>query len=131
MNILITGSRDWTNAEVIKSQLVKLPSGSIVIHGACRGADLLAANIAKELGFEVKSFPADWDTFGKSAGPIRNREMLCEEPDLVLAFHDDLEKSKGTRDMVKIALDTYVPTILIDSNGVEIIFEQAIQETLL
>lgn len=48
------------------------------------------------------SHPADWNKYGKVAGPIRNSEMLKLHPDidLVLAFHDDLSESKGTRDMV-------------------------------
>lgn len=51
-------------------------------------------------------YPADWNQYGKTAGPIRNSLMLAQHPDidLVLAFHDDLEgSSKGTLDMVRKA----------------------------
>lgn len=51
----------------------------------------------------VVVFPAEWEKFGKAAGPIRNIEMLNENPDLVLAFHNDLSKSKGTAHTVKTA----------------------------
>jgi len=45
--------------------------------------------------------PADWEKYGKASGPIRNRKMFkLGQPDLVLAFHNDIYKSKGTNDMV-------------------------------
>ncbi len=41
----------------------------------------------------------------KAAGPIRNQQMLDEEPDidLVIAIHEDPTLGKGTRDMVSRA----------------------------
>ena len=74
-----------------------------IIHGGASGADNLAGEAAKELGFEVEVYPADWKTYGKSAGPIRNRQMINQRPDLVWAFHDNLRDSKGTKDMVRVA----------------------------
>ena len=70
--------------------------------------------------FIVKKYPAPWNDvegkptsqigfrqdgtkYWKAAGPARNREMLKEKPDIVLAFHNDIEKSKGTKDMVMAA----------------------------
>lgn len=78
----------------------------VLIHGDCRGADHLSELVALELGMVPKAYPADWETHGKKAGPIRNRQMLRENPDiaLVLAFHDDLRRSKGTADMVRAAI---------------------------
>jgi hypothetical protein len=60
------------------------------------------------MGMHVMEFPADWDLHGKAAGPIRNRQMLLAKPEIVIAFHDDLDSSKGTKDMVKIAKRTGV-----------------------
>jgi hypothetical protein len=74
------------------------------IEGEAKGADSLARDVALELGFKVLSFPADWDKYHRAAGPIRNRQMLTEgKPDLVLAFHQDLTRSKGTKNMVTLA----------------------------
>src|SRR5260221_1975327 len=80
-----------------------------VIHGGARGADRLAGYAAKSLGLGLEEYPADWK-LGKAAGVIRNQQMLeillqCSNPEmnLVLAFHDDLENSKGTKDMVERA----------------------------
>jgi hypothetical protein len=62
--------------------------------------------IAKQMGFEVRPYPADWKGMGKSAGPRRNRKMYdTEQPGLVMAFHNDLMASKGTKDMVVYAAD--------------------------
>ena len=101
--VLVTGDRDWNNYDSIRTELEKLPSGSAVVHGACRGADRIAGEIAEELGLEPRPYPADWRRYRGGAGPIRNQQMLDEEPEisLVLAFHPDLTKSKGTKDMVE------------------------------
>jgi len=107
MKVLICGDRNWSDKELIKSRLqsfVLQHDNVTIIHGAASGADSLAGQAAKELGMNVLEFPADWKTYGKSAGPIRNRQMLRQgEPDFVWAFHDNLRESRGTKDMVKVA----------------------------
>lgn len=101
MIVLVCGSRDWNNKDLIVQELQNCPGITKVIHGACRGADILAGQVAKELSILVEEYPADWDRYGLSAGPRRNQQMLDEgKPDYVLAFHDDINKSKGTRDMI-------------------------------
>ena len=58
--------------------------------------------------------PANWVKYGRAAGPIRNRRMLeLVPPDLVVAFHDDLESSRGTKDMVIAARQAEIPVRLI------------------
>ena len=89
------------------------PTTDTVLHGMARGADSLAARAAYELGISVIGFRARWEKFGKAAGPIRNREMLDEKPDLVIAFHDDLESSKGTKDCVEEARRRGIPVEVI------------------
>lgn len=110
VRILVCGSRDWNDVGLIRERLEKFPKDSIVIHGGCRGADIISGMIAEELGMEVLCFPAEWGKFGRSAGPKRNQRMLDEGiPDIVLAFHGDIGSSKGTLDMVKRAKDRGVP----------------------
>lgn len=102
MKILVCGSRFWTNREKIY-QVLKNYSGDItIVHGACRGADLLGAAVGRELHFKELAYPADW-SMGRKAGPLRNQKMLDENPDISLAvvFHEDLENSLGTKDMLK------------------------------
>lgn len=123
--ILVTGDRNWTiENEAQKIIVWTLLHGfreqqPTVVHGAARGVDSIADEHAKALGYDVHPHPANWDEFHKAAGPIRNQEMLDEEhPDIVLAFHDDLTHSKGTKDMVNKAVKAQVPTIIhINSDG--------------
>ena len=87
-----------------------LPGVSRVIHGGCRGADLLGGWAARRLGIPVEVYPADWERDGRAAGPRRNERMLREgHPDLVLAFHDDLNQSLGTRDTLIRATQARIP----------------------
>ena len=104
MIILICGDRNWTNLEVMVREMELLPKVATIVHGAARGADTMAGVIADSLGMTVVPFPADWKKYGRSAGPVRNREMFRKtDPDLVLAFHDNIDASKGTKDMVNYA----------------------------
>lgn len=72
----------------------------VVISGKARGADTHAADWAIVNWTGLEEYPADWDQYGKSAGYIRNKQMLTEgKPDLVVAFPG----GAGTANMVKIA----------------------------
>ena len=104
MLILICGDRNWTDAGAIRRQLLRFnPVYDVILHGSARGADTIAGTEAARIGFKVIAVPAKWNKYGRAAGPIRNVEMLGHKPGLVMAFHPDLNKSKGTAHMVKIA----------------------------
>ena len=110
MKIIICGDRNWTDIELITNYINSLPKGTLIIQGECRGVDLIAKKAAKKLGYPTTDkYTANWtlyDSLGYpkgAAGPIRNRKMLEEEPDLVVAFHDNLAFSKGTKDMLSAA----------------------------
>lgn len=76
----------------------------VIIQGGARGADLIARDRCAYHDIKFQTFPAEWDRYGKAAGPIRNQQMLDEgKPDCVIAFHDDIENSRGTKDMVERA----------------------------
>lgn len=101
MKILVCGGRDFQDYDLLKTTLsalqVERGEFSLIIHGAARGADALADQYASRHRIPVKAFPADWDTYGRSAGPIRNALMLDDgEPDLVVAFPG----GRGTKNMV-------------------------------
>ena len=119
MKVLICGSRHWTSREIIRKELEKFSPDTIVIEGETRGADTIAREEAEKLGFEVLKFPADWKNEGLAAGPKRNSRMLNEgKPDLVIAFHEDWEHSKGTRHMITIAKRTGRSVIIVNDKGV-------------
>lgn len=119
--ILICGSRDWKDSgrigkfldDFISEQNIE-PCNLVIIHGACKGADYLAGLEAKQRNCQIVEFPANWAKFGLSAGPKRNQQMLDEgKPDIIIAFHPDLNKSKGTRDMLARAELKKIPIQII------------------
>ena len=113
MKLLICGDREWNREAPIRKVLEQYdPKTTEVIHGDARGADRMAGRIADEMGFKVTDFPAKWTEFGRAAGFIRNRQMLKEGPDRVIAFHENIAESKGTKDMLKISEEVGVPTEL-------------------
>jgi len=108
--VLICGSRQYRNAAAIERFIKRLPAGSVVIEGGAQGADQLAGLYARRAGLEVEEYPADWETYGKGAGPVRNRQMLEEGcPTEVLAFVHDPTNSPGTANMVLQALALGLP----------------------
>ena len=126
MRILCCGDRNWSSYEIIRRELEKFPKDTEIIQGCANGADKMSANIAKSLGLKLISskdnndiinnpgFPADWNKYGRAAGPIRNKQMLDEgKPDLVLAFHTNIENSRGTKNMIEQAKKRGIKVILI------------------
>jgi len=113
--VLICGSRDYTDYEKIKFFVYSLPPGSSIIEGECKGADKLARMAAEEKGIpkqRIFRFPVDWSA-GKRGGPVRNKKMLDEgKPTVVIAFHDDAENSKGTKNMIEQSLKAGIPVYL-------------------
>lgn len=85
-----------------------------MICGGCQGADEIAASVGNELGFEVVVENARWTQFGKAAGPMRNKKMIEKALEMknthvgsslkLIAFHDDLSSSKGTKHCINEAL---------------------------
>jgi hypothetical protein len=120
--VLVTGDRNWSDRDRIYSVLDGIHTIkhiTYIIHGCARGADTLASAWATERGVAQFRYPADWNRYGKAAGVIRNAEMLEHHPDLVVAFHSDLEHSKGTKDMVNRAVEAYINVILVSKETTE------------
>lgn len=92
--------------------------GVVVIHGCARGVDTIASTIAAMLGAELLPFAANWTRYGRAAGPIRNQQMIDEGlPNWVMAFHPDIDKSKGTADMVRRAVKANILCQIVDNKG--------------
>jgi hypothetical protein len=118
MRLLVCGSRHWTDGGPVLSELSALSDVEVVIEGEAQGADTLARRAAEQLGIPVLPFPADWDRYGRGAGPRRNQQMIDEgKPDCVLACSEDLNSSRGTADMCARARRAGVRTILVNHDG--------------
>jgi hypothetical protein len=118
LRVIVCGDRDWEDqgaVDLFLDALEALYHSLVLIEGCAPGADHCAEVWAQQRELSPhEHFPANWSEQGKAAGPIRNRQMLREgKPDLVLAFHDDIVNSKGTKDMVSIAKDAVVVTYVI------------------
>lgn len=113
MKVIVCGDRNYTNREAVRNILHQLPKDTIIIQGGCRGADTLAKEVSLELGFLIKTYYPEWNKYGKGAGVIRNRRMLEEDPNLVIAFHDHLEDSKGTLNMLTESRKRHIKCFLV------------------
>jgi len=103
MKVVVCGSRNWNDIMIIRNRLIKLQDqfpDAIIVEGGCDGADIMARQVARGVGLDLVEFPANWMKHGKAAGPIRNIKMLDTKPHLLIAFHDNLENSKGTKHIV-------------------------------
>lgn len=116
MRVIVTGSRAWPDPVRVAHELntLFLQHGPFtLIHGACAtGADAAAAHWYETAGFDLGcieiKYHADWEQFGKRAGPIRNEKMVKEaSADLVVAF--PLFDSRGTKHTIELAEAAGIP----------------------
>jgi hypothetical protein len=128
--ILCCGDRNWTNKKLIKKWLKKKKPDAIVEGGQYKsvpanigyprgrwivvGADYKAGVVADELGIPHFQCKANWEFYKKAAGPIRNGWMIKFMPVTeVLAFHNDIENSKGTKNMIQQAQKKGIPVTIV------------------
>lgn len=98
MRVLVCGGRDFKDFDRVVVVLDNLdPPATLIIHGGAPGADQCAGAWAERRGIPTLRFPAEWEKYGRRAGPRRNQRMLDEgKPDLVVAFPG----GRGTADML-------------------------------
>ena len=112
--VLITGSRDWSNLNIIREELTKLfndfGKSVTLVSGHCpTGADAMCENIAKEFGWTLELHPADWGQYGKPAGFIRNKKMVDSGADICLAFIRN--GSRGASGTAKMSEEAGIKTL--------------------
>lgn len=136
MIVLVCGDRNWSRLAYLVNRLDVIHADTPitrVVEGDARGADRMAGIWAGKRGIDTLVVPALWeqhDSYGaicrcwnkqtrrcRGAGPIRNQHMLdIGKPDLVVAFHPDIEQSRGTGDMVRRARAAGLPVIVLDGS---------------
>ncbi len=102
----IAGSRKYCNYEVFETRLNKLVATHgwtivSIVSGGAQGVDTMAERYAKEHKIKMQVLPANWQKHGKSAGYIRNVDIV-KLSDVVVAF--PMGDSKGTRHTINIAM---------------------------
>jgi len=139
--VLCCGDRHWTNWTKIAKEFDRLKRHRykvvLVIEGEAVGADRLCRSVAEMRGIQVCGFFANWEFHQYAAGPIRNKKQLEFAINIrngsdttpggagynvgpqhyelmVLAFHSNIEKSKGTANMVKLARKAGIKVRIIE-----------------
>lgn len=105
---MIVGSRGYTDYASFKAKCDALLADKTdieIVSGGASGTDAMAERYARELGYSLQIFPAEWSRYGKRAGYVRNREMhvyISTFPERgVIAFWDG--QSKGTAQSFALA----------------------------
>ena len=100
MTIGIVGSRGFANEDQVRAFVRTLPGDATVVSGGAQGVDSWAEDEAKRRGLSVVVYLADWKTYGKRAGMIRN-VLIVNDADEVHAFWDG--ESRGTKHSITLA----------------------------
>lgn len=116
--LVVCGGRSYRGT-ALRERLVSLGKDKTVhvFTGDANGADRIARNTARDLGWSLREFKADWKTHGRAAGPVRNKRMLeaaiqakgVSDRLLVLAATG----GRGTADMTKRARKAGLRVILV------------------
>jgi len=102
VKVIIAGSRTITNFQyvrwVINRSFLAREEITEIVSGHClEGVDKLGEKYAETLDIPLKLFPADWNKYGRAAGPIRNK-LMAKYADVLVAIWDG--KSRGTKNMI-------------------------------
>lgn len=120
MKVIIAGGRDFQHYKLLKYKMIEILKNVTdeitIVSGGAEGADKLGETFAKEKGYKVKKFEADWDilatpgaiikanNYGKlynaRAGTDRNSKM-AKYADGLVAFWNG--RSPGTKNMIEEA----------------------------
>lgn len=132
MRILVTGSRDWLDVDIIRQAIrqhtsdVEHVSDVMVVHGGATGADVISGKIATAHGMAEEIHLPNWESCGPNCIPehkrrradgtwycprsgfIRNQLMVDLGADICLAFIRN--NSKGALMTARLAEKAGIPT---------------------
>lgn len=121
--LLVCGGRDVIDTGWVFSTLDKLWKAygfEVIIEGDAKGADRIAGYWARKNSLTNLKFPANWELYGRRAGPLRNEQMLIEgRPDMGAAFDGGI----GTYDMLRRLKNANIPYehYLSDPNRIDVV----------
>jgi predicted Rossmann fold nucleotide-binding protein DprA/Smf involved in DNA uptake len=110
----ISGTRTYTDYVAFKKSLQYVNDITHIVSGGANGTDTMAERYAKENGIPITIIRADWKTYGKRAGPLRNREIVGRS-EIILAYWD--YKSSGTKSTIDISKELGKPCYVVDIRG--------------
>lgn len=104
--ILVCGGRDWSNRTLtdgvldgFRQQYHEKGKPIVIVEGGAQGADTLAKEYAIKHDIPFEEYRAEWNKYGRAAGPKRNTDMLNSGIDVVVAFPG----GRGTHDTIRKA----------------------------
>ncbi len=102
MRVIIAGSR---NVEITNEELENIIKDcnidiTILLNGKCpTGIDNIAYKWAKNNSVKIEEYEAEWNKYGKSAGPRRNR-LMASNADCLIAIYKENLLTPGTKNMI-------------------------------
>lgn len=119
MKIIVAGSRDFTDEYAVHEAFfdalnefnIKDGNEIEIVSGGAKGVDRLGEDLASAYGFKLKIFPADWDKYGRRAGPLRNIQM-GDYADILVAIRKN--NSRGTTHMINYMLELGKPVFVTE-----------------
>ncbi len=115
--LVVAGCRDYNDYSVASVEIEKhikkcdANCSVIIVSGCADGADKLGERYATEHHLNIERYPAEWEKYGKYAGPKRNSQM-AQVADAVIVFWDG--KSRGTKNMIESAKRANKPYTVIN-----------------
>lgn len=102
--VIIAGTRYFNDYSLLKETANRLLADKItagysivIVSGGCAGADLLGERYARENGYSIDRYPAEWEKYGRKAGIMRNA-VMADNVDALIAYWDGV--SRGTKNMI-------------------------------
>jgi len=108
--VAVVGSRDFPSQVIVERFVYMLPKQWTVVSGGARGVDSWAADTALHHRRDVLVYKAEWAKFGKSAGFVRNNQIV-RDVDVIVAFHHN--NSHGTKHTIQLARYLKKPCIIV------------------
>ena len=105
--VIIAGTRTITDASLIAKAVKEC--GFVVdeiVCGGATGVDQLGKKYAEARDIPLHMFPADWNTYGTSAGPRRNAHLAKFARALILLWDGE---SRGSASMLQEATAAGIP----------------------
>lgn len=119
MKLAIVGSRNFHDYdsflknvnEVLISWNVSLYHFDEIVSGGASGTDTLAEKLSTTYNITMKIFPAEWNIYGRAAGPTRNSQIV-NYSDFMIAFV--AKDSVGTLDSIRKAQQKRIPLVIVN-----------------
>jgi len=116
MRIIVTGGRDYKDDLMVYHILSSLGPTVLGVGDCPTGVDSFVRHWVNRLDSDGRKpvftvYKADWEKFGKAAGPIRNGDMIRDmAPWFCLAFPG----GKGTEDCVNQCKKAGIPVLRVE-----------------